>query len=592
MKITPGIRFKGQDAEIALWAPSASKAEIVLQDGARRLALRQAEAGYHLLCTPHLKRGDRYRIILNEDNGPLPDPASLFQPEGVFGPSRAVDLKSFDWKDDSWASPPLEDYVTYETHVGTFSAEGTFAAAEERLDYLTDLGITAVELMPVAQFSGSRGWGYDGVFPYAVQNSYGGPFALMHLVDACHRKGLAVILDVVYNHLGPEGNCLEQFGPYFTDAYKVVWGKAINFDGAGSDEVRNYYLQNALMWFRDFHIDALRIDASHDIKDWSPVHILAEMKQHTDELAAETGKPHYLIVELNLNDVRYIDPAEKRGFGMDAQWLDEFHHCLMVAATGAKIDFYADFNGIDHLAKSYRDAYVYDGVYSPQRMKTFGTKAAGHPGSRFVAFSQNHDQVANQSFGKRNGSLFSFRMQKLLCGAVLVSPYLPLFFMGEEWGATSPFFYFLDYANGKLMDAAARGRVEEFGENNEVPDPGDRRAFQQSKLSWDQRSEEGARMMLAFYKDMIGLRKRLAALRTADRTALDTRVDAGARVLTLQRWHGDQRVCSVMNFSSQPRKALLPAGYDWRKVLDSSGGGAAEGTVSAESIIVYANGDV
>lgn len=578
-------------AVIALWAPAAKKVEIILEGSGRRLPLKQAENGYHLTVTGDVRPGDRYQIMLDAERK-LPDPASLFQPEGVFGPSVATDLQKYEWKAADWVNIPLEDYIMYELHIGTFTGAGTFAAAEARLDYLKELGITAVELMPVAQFAGSRGWGYDGVFPFAVQNSYGGPEGLMHFIDACHARGIAVILDVVYNHLGPEGNCLGEFGPYFTDAYRVAWGDAINFDGPGSDEVRNFFLENALMWLRDFRADALRIDASHDMKDWSPVHILKEMRQRVDELAEVKGAPSYLIVELNLNDPRYIDPYEKGGFGMDAQWLDEFHHALLVAATGRPIPYYADYNGISHLAKSYRDAYVYDGIFAPQRGKTFGWKAEDNPGRQFVVFCQNHDQVANEGQGKRNGSFFSDDMQKLMAGAIMVAPYLPLLFMGEEWSAGSPFYYFIDYGDQELMEVVARGRREDFGIDKDVPEPGSEIAFQQSKLRWEELQSDSGRQMSEWYRKLIRLRKRLAALRIPDRSAVETRLDEEARVLVLQRWQGEQRVCCFMNFSPRIREVELPAGYAWRKLLDSASVEPEPGRIQPESIIIYASGDV
>src|SRR5687768_905399 len=307
--------------------------------------------------------------------------------------------------------------------------------------------------MPVAQFPGKRNWGYDGVYPFAVQNSYGGYKGLQQLVNACHQKGLAVILDVVYNHLGPEGNYFSAYGPYFTEEYKTPWGGAINFDDAWSDGVRNYFIENALMWFRDFHIDALRLDAVHAIKDFGSKHILREIKEQVNILMEQTGKKHYLIAECDLNDTQFIDPLEKRGFGMDAQWIDEFHHALRVTATGEKTGYYSDFSGIEHLAKAYKDAYVYDGQFSPHRFKNFGVKAQDNPGRQFIVFSQNHDQVGNRMLGERSSQLVSYEMQKLMAGAVLVSPYLPMLFMGEEYSESHPFLYFVSHTDPELAEA-------------------------------------------------------------------------------------------------------------------------------------------
>lgn len=298
-----------------------------------------------------------------------PDPASLAQPDGVHGTSQAINIKNFEWTDSQWKNIPLEEYILYEIHTGTFTPQGTFESIEKKLDYLKDLGVNAIEIMPVAQFPGNRNWGYDGVFPFAVQNSYGGANALQQLVNTCHQKSIAVVLDVVYNHLGPEGNYLPQFAPYFTDKYKTPWGSAINFDDAWCDGVRHYFIENALMWFRDFHIDALRLDAVHAIKDFSPVHILQEIRDYVNELEKVTGRNYYLIVESDLNDPRYINPLEECGYGMNAQWIDEFHHALRVTAGGEPTGYYSDFKPVQHLAKAYKDAYVYDGQFSPHRKK-------------------------------------------------------------------------------------------------------------------------------------------------------------------------------------------------------------------------------
>ncbi|MDB5263818.1 MAG: malto-oligosyltrehalose trehalohydrolase, partial [Adhaeribacter sp.] len=423
-----GINFSASgEASVVVWAPKAHQVEVNLPDLNLSIPLKREDFGYWHTQTYQIEPGDNYKFVLNGDKH-RPDPASLFQPEGVHGPSQAYNVKEYTWSDGGWKNPDLENYIFYELHTGTFSPAGTFAGLAEKLDYLLELGVTAIEIMPVAQFPGARNWGYDGVFPFAVQDSYGGPAGLQQLVDTCHQKGLAVVLDVVYNHLGPEGNYLGDYGPYFTSKYNTPWGPAINFDDAECDGVRQYFIQNVLMWFRDFHIDALRLDAVHAIKDFSPTHILREIKLYTDQLTQNTGRRHHLIVESDLNDTRFINPLEDQGYGMDAQWIDEFHHALRVTATAEKTGYYADFTGIDHLAKSYKDAYVYDGQYSPHRLKTFGVKAQDNPGRQFVVFSQNHDQVGNRMLGERTSQLVSFEMQKLLAGAVLVSPYLPMLF--------------------------------------------------------------------------------------------------------------------------------------------------------------------
>lgn len=434
-----GVNFnENNEAEIQVWSPTAEQIAIAFDGG--KINLNKEGHGYWRAKTKKIQPGTRYKILLNNKDQ-FPDPASLSQPEGVHESSEAIDLKTFQWTDAQWKNIPLDEYLIYELHTGTFTPEGTFAAIEKKLDHLVSVGITAIEIMPVAQFPGNRNWGYDGVFPFAVQNSYGGAEALQHLVNACHQKEVAVILDVVYNHLGPEGNYLGAFGPYFTGKYKTPWGNAVNFDDAWCDGVRSYFIENALMWFRDFHVDALRLDAVHAIKDLSPVHILREIREYVDELMKTTGRKHYLIVELDLNDNRFINPVSQCGYGMDAQWIDEFHHALRVTATGEQNGYYSDFHGIEHLAKAYKDAYVYDGRFSPHRKKTFGVKTENE-GKQFVVFSQNHDQIGNSMLGERAGQLVSFEMQKLMAGAIVTSPYLPMFFMGEEWSEPHPFFVF------------------------------------------------------------------------------------------------------------------------------------------------------
>lgn len=558
------------------------------------LKLEQGDFGYWTLVTEKLKPGDLYQFALDKGKH-LPDPASLAQPDGVHGASMAIDLKAFKWRDSAWKNPAMADYIIYELHTGTFTPEGDFAAIAGKLDYLKSLGITAIELMPGAQFPGGRNWGYDGVFPYAVHNTYGGAHELMKLVDSCHQKGIAVILDVVYNHMGPEGNYFNDFAPYFTEKYHTPWGNAVNFDDAWCDEVRHYFIENALMWFRDFHIDALRLDAVHAIKDFSPTHILKEIKERTDQLIAETGEPHYLIVELDLNDHRFIDPLDKQGYGMDAQWIDEFHHALRVTAGGEKSGYYADFNGIADLAKSYNSAYVFDGIYSPQRLKTFGTKATDNRGDQFIVFSQNHDHVGNRMLGERSSQLFSFEMQKLLAGAVMVSPFIPMLFMGEEWSETNPFLYFISHGDPKLAAAVRKGRQAEFAAFHaagKAPDPQAEETFEKSKLQWALVNEGGHQQMFGYYRELIAIRKKLPALTTLNRNHLKTTVDEKKQTLLLERWAGRQIVCCLMNFSGAAHPVRLPENNQWNKIFDSAddkwnGPGSTGKTIRPQSLIIY-----
>jgi len=599
-----GVNFNdAKHAEIRFWAPEAE--HVAIKTAQKLLPLEKKDLGYWELQSDELQPGSTYNFLLNGETL-IPDPASLRQPEGVHGVSEAVDLNAFVWTDQDWKNPALGSYLLYELHTGTFSPEGTFEGIIGKLDYLLDLGITAIELMPVAQFPGGRNWGYDGVFPFAVQNSYGGAAGLQKLVNACHEKGLAVVLDVVYNHMGPEGNYFGQAGPYFTEKYHTPWGSAINFDDAWSDGVRSYFIENVLMWFRDFHLDGLRLDAVHAIKDLGVKHVLQEISQEVDLLMEATRRKHYLIAECDLNDNKYINPLAQHGYGMDAQWIDEFHHALRVTAGEPATGYYSDFTGIKHLEKAYRDAYIYDGIYSPHRLKTFGGKAEGNAGSQFVVFSQNHDQVGNRMLGERSSELLSYEMQKLMAGAVLCSPFLPMLFMGEEWGETHPFLFFTSHGDPELVTAVREGRKAEFAAfhaEGEAPDPQAEDTFNRSKLQWDLPEEEGHQQLLSFYKTMIGLRKQYAPLNNTDRNQLTVSADAVTNCLVLRRWEDGVQVLCLMNFSKKTQDITIPDDKPyWRKILDSAdpkwkGPRAAPASIDAlqsleiqpQSILIYTN---
>lgn len=577
-RITPdrrtlGVTFSADDqANVLVWAPLVDQVAIKVYGQPDVLPLDQQAMGYWALTTDRIRPGDQYRFMLNGQYE-RPDPASLYQPQGVHGPSEAVDTARFPWTDQDWRNPDLADYLLYEVHTGTATTDGTFLALEETLDHLNALGVNALEIMPISQFPDGRNWGYDGVFAFAAENAYGGPAALQHLVDACHRKGIAVVLDVVYNHLGPEGNYLPEFGPYLTDKYRTPWGDAINVDDAWCDGVRQFIIENALMWLRDFHIDALRLDAVHAIKDFSPLHVLEELRQQVDQLIETTGRRYHLIVENDLNDPRFINPPGT-GYGMNAQWMDEFHHALHVCAGQEKTGYYADFNGVAHLAKSYRDAYVYDGQFSATRQKRFGRRAETNPGHQFIVFSQNHDQIGNREQGERSSALYSFAMQKLLAGAVFVSPYVPLLFMGEEWGETAPFQYFVSHTEPSLVETVRQGREDEFSDfrgNGVVPDPQTEETFQRSKLQWALREQEPHQTMLAYYQALISLRKNHPVLRQLDRQNLRADAYADQQTLVLHRWQADQAVVCLLNFSQEPQSIPTPVtGKQWQKRFDST----------------------
>ncbi len=559
--------------------------------------VRQPDGYYSLLFTG-ISPGTRYRYVLGEDKA-RPDPASRYQPEGVHGPSEVID-PAFPWTDDAWQNPPLRDYVFYELHAGTFSEAGTLDGAIPRLGYLKDLGVTAIELMPVAQFPGNRNWGYDGVFPFAVQNSYGGPQALKRLVDAAHREGLAVVLDVVYNHLGPEGNYLRDYGPYFTDRYKTPWGEALNFDGPDSDQVRRFFIENALTWVEEFHVDALRLDAIHAIVDASARPFVQELA----EAVHRASRPAYVIAESDSNDVRVIQSKSCGGMGCDALWNDNFHHALHVMITGERGGYYQDFGSVRDLAAAYNEGFVYSGRYSSFRRRRFGNSAKGAPAERFVVFAQNHDQIGNRAQAERLSSLVDFESLKLSAGSVLLSPYLPLLFMGEEHGETAPFLYFTSHGDPALIEAVRRGRAEEFAAfawQGEVPDPQSEDTFLRSRLSPTDSLDPLQRLLRDFYRELLRLRKKVPAL---SHPAMD-RCEAtplGEQTLLVRRWFEVHQAVILLHFSSSPAEIRPLATGEWREILNSAGarwhgpGGTSEAqkvsgadliSLMPRSIVVY-----
>lgn len=576
-----------------VWAPFAKTMEVrIVAPTERLISMERDEFGYWKAIASGLAPGARY-VYKIECEKERPDPASRFQPGGVHGPSEIVDHAAFRWEDDDWKGIALQSYVLYELHVGTFTKEGTFDAVIPHLDYLKGLGITAIELMPVAQFPGARNWGYDGVFPFAVQNSYGGPEGLKRLVNACHAKGLAVVLDVVYNHLGPEGNYLWDYGPYFTDRYKTPWGDAINFDGAYSDEVKRYLIESALAWVDDYHIDALRIDAIHGIFDFSAKHFLQELGEAVHHRAEELGRHVYIIPESDLNDVRVITPRELGGYGLDALWNDDFHHALHALLTGEHNGYYEDFGKLEHLRKACTEGFVYSGQYSRFRKRRHGSSSKGVSAHRFVVFSQNHDQVGNRMRGERLPSLVSFEQLKLAAGVVLLSPFIPLLFMGEEYGETAPFQYFVSYSDEDLINSVRKGRKEEFeafGWDEAAPDPQAAETFLNSKINPGLRFQHENRILFEFYKNLIRLRKEMPAFRQLSKDNLDVLCSEAEKILFLRRWSGRDEAFCLYNFSDREQRTslTLPNGR-WDKMLDSSEetwggmGAAAEPVMESQS---------
>jgi maltooligosyltrehalose trehalohydrolase len=535
------------------------------------LKLQTTDRGYHEGIAGGIPPGTRYVYRLDEMKE-RPDPASLFQPEGVHNPSQVVDTSAFAWNDQQWQGKPLEAYIIYEVHVGAYSPAGTFDALLPYLAELKELGVTALELMPVAQFPGSRNWGYDGVHPFAVQNSYGGPEGLQRLVDACHAHGLAVVLDVVYNHLGPEGNYLNDFGPYFTGRYHSPWGDAVNFDGEQSDEVARFFLENALYWVRDFHIDALRLDAIHGIIDRNARPFLQLLGEAVGSFAQEAGRKIYLIAESDLNDVHYIEPVARGGYGLDAQWSDDFHHALHTLLTGESTGYYLDFGRLDQMAKALTEGYVYSGEYSAHRRCRHGNPSRQIPASRFVVCAQNHDQVGNRLLGERLRSLVSMEAAKVAAGMVILSPFIPLLFMGEEWGEKAPFQYFTSHSDRDLITAVRRGRREEFASFGWQGDPPDAQAestFLACKLDHTLKQSGDHQTLRDFYRELIRLRKSLPALAQLSKEHLEVRCFEKERTLQIRRWYESNQVLVVVNFSDKPQSGLLAPGK-WQKRLDSA----------------------
>jgi maltooligosyltrehalose trehalohydrolase len=575
-------------SEFRVWAPAAVTVDLVLGDS--RLPMRTGEGGWWCLDVPQAGPGRDYGYAL--DGGEVrPDPRSPWQPGGPHGLSRTLDHAAFRWHDVGWRAAPLAGAVIYELHVGTFTPEGTFEAAVGRLDHLVALGVTHLELMPVAEFPGTRGWGYDGVDLFAPHHAYGGPQGLKRLVDAAHGRGLAVLFDVVYNHLGPGGDFLASYGPYFTDRYRTPWGSAVNFDGPGSDEVRRFICDNALGWLRDYHGDGLRIDAEHAIFDRSALPVLEQLAGEVRRLEAELERPLVLIVESDRNDPRLIAPPALGGYGLDAHWNEDFHHALHVALTGEHAGYYADYVGLVDLALTLRRGYAYEGRYSPYRGRRHGRPLAGLPGTRLIAFAQNHDQVGNRALGERLAALVGPARLKIAAALVLCSPFVPLLFQGEEWGAGTPFLYFADHRDPELARAVRDGRRAEFAafgwDPERVPDPGDPATFARSKLDWSELAQHEHAELLDWYRRLIALRRASPALLDGrlERTAV--RYDEDARWLVVERGlEGDGvapgTILVAANLGSGPcdlgppfvPPAPGPEAPGWRLELSSDGGTA------------------
>jgi maltooligosyltrehalose trehalohydrolase len=526
--------------EFTVWAPRPKKVSVKIGDAVHPMA-GPDRSGYWSCAVEDVVPGTEYGFLLDDDETVYPDPRSLSQPHGVHKPSATYDHKTFQWEDFQWQGPPLGGAVIYELHIGTFTPQGTFDAAIEKLPYLFDLGITHIEVMPVAEFAGGRGWGYDGVALFAVNHCYGGPDAFKRFVNACHLHGLGVILDVVYNHFGPVGNYTGKYGPYNTDKHHTPWGDAINFEDAGSDQVRRFFLDNAKTWMRDFHVDGLRLDAIHEIIDRSAVHFLEQLSANVENLASMVGRRLFLIAESDLNNPQIVTPIEAKGFGMDAQWSDDFHHSLFTLLhvdEGGK-GYYDDFGEFECLAKSLKAMFVYDGVYSVYRNRRHGRPVDGLSAHRFIGFIQNHDQVGNRATGDRLEHIVGLRRSKVALGIVLTAPFIPMLFQGEEFAASSPFLYFADHEDAEMAKLVSEGRKKEFAafgwDESQIPNPEDLSTFQNSRLKWDEVGEGKHGEMLEWTRALIRLRRNSLSLNDGDRGHIKVQFSEEKKWLRMDR---------------------------------------------------------
>jgi maltooligosyltrehalose trehalohydrolase len=526
--------------KFGVWAPKAHKMSLKWRD--QTLSMNGPnKRGWWTLEVPEAGCGDKYSFLLDDENAPYPDPRSPRQPDGVHGASELYDPSRFEWHDQLWRGSPKTGSIIYELHIGTFSEEGTFDAAVKHLPYLADLGVTHVEVMPVAAWAGQQGWGYDSVALFSPHEPYGGPDGFKRFVDACHATGLSVILDVVYNHFGPVGNYATKFGPYLNADRKTPWGSAVNLDGEGSDEVRRFFVDNALMWLRDYHCDGLRFDAVHAFIDLSSVHFMEQLSIEVERLSATLGKEFHLIAESDLNDPRVVRSREANGYGMDSQWSDDFHHALfalLYSPKNGETGYYDDFGGLADLHKALKHAYVYDGQYSGFRKRRHGRPTDGLSAHHFVHFDQNHDQVGNRGWGERLEHLVGLDAAKVSIGLLLTAPYIPMLFMGEEWATSAPFLYFADHEDEEMRQLVAEGRKKEFsafGFDGDIPNPEDQKTYEMSKLKWAEQEEGKHADMLTWVKALIKLRRSRVCFNDGDMHHLVVSRDDQQRTLIMAR---------------------------------------------------------
>lgn len=569
----------GDMRKFRVWAPAAQEVEVELGDGRHPMS-RQDDGWW--VADRECRAGDAYLFVV--DGRPLPDPRSRAQPAGVGGPSRVVDDDAFHWTDSEWGGFELAAAIVYELHIGTFTPEGTFTGAIDRLDHLVALGVNAVELMPVAEFPGAYGWGYDGVALYAPHHAYGGPDGLKAFVDACHARGLAVVMDVVYNHIGPEGSQLSAYAPYIAQHLATPWGPAFNYDTAGSDEVRAFVLDNAVMWLRDYHCDGLRLDAVQAMLDTSAVHILEAIGDTVADLSYGLQRTLWVIAESDLNDPRIVRDADHGGYGLTAQWSDDFHHSLHVLLTGESGGYYQDFQAFDCLAEALRDAFVRPGDYRGYRGRSFGRPIGDVPLTRFLAYAQDHDMVGNRALGERMSQLVSGVRARMAAALTLLSPFVPMLFMGEEWAASTPFLYFTDFSGAPLqqaVDANRRGMFTAFGfDATAAANPQDADTFERSKLRWEEIDDMDHASMLQWYQDLVALRRVTPDLRTGDASRVAVRTEGRALV------YSNAGIIVACNLGAETVTVEEALGAE--RVLSSSAGTDTE--LPPESVAVWTRG--
>lgn len=568
-----GADFQYGTCRFSVWAPYCNQVTLSLTKDHQYFAMEKAGEGYWAFETEGLEPNTEYMYRL-DGKDVKPDPASHFQPNGVFGSSTLVDHDAFVWKDRDWHGLDIKDSVFYELHVGTFTPEGTFRAMLSRVKELSEFGINAIELMPITQFSGQRNWGYDGVFPFAVQNTYGNPDELKALVNECHLQNVALFVDFVYNHLGPEGNCLNDYGPYLSSNRMGRWGPTVNLDGPLNEGVRNYFLENTLHWLSHYHIDGIRLDAVLSMQDTSPKHFLQELNEKVHSYAETTGKKFHLIAESGFNEPKVLTPTQQGGFGFDAQWLDDFQHALFTLLTGEKEGYYRNYGNLQDLIEVLSDAYVYVGGELEFKRKAPSESYSWTPADKFVVFSQNHDQVGNRLLGDRLTSIAGFEAAKLAAGLVLMSPYVPLLFMGEEYGETAPFRFFSDYQGKELVDAIRESRKKEFADfhwQGKVPDPQSIETYEKSKINWQLRYAGSGEKIAKYYNALIGLRKKLPIFHTKNDRQINSLSRQNENILFIHKQNENSEAGIIANFSNQQTSYSFPfEDGSYVKILDSA----------------------